>query len=213
MKLDTMTIAQLSELGDINPTLALAGKRILAPTLGYECFVDVLELDIDECIKIIEEDPGIRKKDGEDRLSAELIAMLRGRSYQATHDEKIGGHSDIVVKHPKGYLWLGEAKIHKDYNYLLKGFNQLCTRYARGTPDADRGAIIIYAFGKDVSAVITKWRKHLEEQSFENYSSSDCPIRGTLGFRSTHKHCSSGRSYRVRHVGVVLNFDPQDKSK
>ncbi|HDR9038880.1 TPA: hypothetical protein QDB07_006457 [Burkholderia vietnamiensis] len=213
MKLESLTVADLEGYDEINPELALVARRLLAPTRGYEVWSDVLELDLLQCIKMLEEDPQIRAKDGEDRLTAEIITMLRSRSYDASHDEKVGGHSDIVVRHAKGYLWLGEAKIHSTYDYLLQGFNQLCTRYSRGTPDSDRGSLIVYTRVQDVGAVIQKWRAHLGDQKIAEFVADDCPHRKEVGFRSKHKHDSSGRDYRVWHVGVVLHFDPKDKEK
>jgi len=211
MKLESLTIAQLRELGDINPELALVGRRLLAASQGYDEWVNVLEIDLLECIKMMEEDPKVREKDGEDRLTAELISMLRSRAYDSSHDEMIGGHSDIVVRHAKGYLWLGEAKVHGTYDYLLQGFHQLCTRYSRGTPDSDKGGLIIYARNQNVGSMIAKWRAHLPSAEVEGLQIDDCALRQQLGFRSTHKHGSSGRDYKVWHIGVVLHFDPKDK--
>ncbi|TAM51363.1 MAG: hypothetical protein EPN57_19175 [Paraburkholderia sp.] len=210
MKLESLTVAQLESLDDISPELALVGRRLLAASRGYDEWANVLELDLLECVKMLEEDPQVRKKDGEDRLTAELITMLRSRSYDASHDEKVGGHSDIVVRHAKGFLWLGEAKIHKDYDYLMRGFNQLCTRYSRGTPDADRGALIIYARVKNAAAVVAEWRARLTSAGVARLRQEDCKLRAEIGFRTTHEHESSGRDYKVWHVGVVLHFDPKD---
>jgi hypothetical protein len=210
MKLDSLTVAELQELDDINPELALVGRRLLAASRGYDEWVDVLELDLLACVRMLEEDPQVREKDGEDRLTAELITMLRSRSYDASHDEKVGGHSDIVIRHAKGFLWLGEAKIHKDYEYLMQGFNQLCTRYSRGTPEADRGGLIIYARVKNVGAMIAEWRTRLSSSGVAKFRHEDCTLRQQIGFRSTHEHDSSGRDYKVWHVGVVLHFDPKD---
>ncbi|WP_434716934.1 hypothetical protein P5X00_14585 [Paraburkholderia sp. A2RO-4L] len=210
MKLESLTVAQLQDLDEISPELALIGRRLLAASRGYDEWADVLELDLLECVKMLEEDPQVREKDGEDRLTAELITMLRSRSYDASHDEKVGGHSDIVVRHAKGFLWLGEAKIHKDYDYLMRGFNQLCTRYSRGTPDADRGGLIIYARVKNVASVVAEWRARLSSAGVAKLRQEDCKLRPQIGFRTTHEHDSSGRDYKVWHVGVVLHFDPKD---
>jgi len=213
MKLESLTIAQLRDLDEINPDLAFVARRLLAPAAGYEEWVNVLELDLLQCVKFLEEDPLIRRKDGEDRLTADLIGNLRSRAYDASHDEKVGGHADIVVRNPKGYLWLGEAKIHASYDYLLQGFNQLCTRYSRGTPEADRGALIIYTRVADVAAVVERWREYVKAQGITDFEAADCSIRKEHAFRSSHRHKSGGRPYRVWHLGVVLHCEPDDKKQ
>jgi hypothetical protein len=208
--IDSFTVSQLAGMDTIRPEYALCGRRLLANS--YDEFVSVLYEDLDECLAYIEEDPSLRQKDGEDRLTAEIIGMLRSRMYDAAHDEKIGGHSDIVVRHAKGYLWLGEAKIHSDYAYLAKGFNQLTTRYLPGTPTADRGALIVYVRGADCAKVVSKWRDRLRELSLPDYIEADCEKRLELAFFSSHKHEGSGRPVSVRHLAVKQFFDPKDRT-
>ncbi|MFM0060995.1 hypothetical protein PQR64_35815 [Paraburkholderia phytofirmans] len=211
MTLDSMSLADLQKLGAIRPEWALFADRFLVAS--YDEFVRVLYIDIDQCIAKIEEDPDVRSEDGEDRLTAELIAMLCSRMYDASHDEKIGGHSDIVVRHSAGYLWVGEAKIHSDYAYLEKGFNQLTTRYCPGTPNADQGALIAYVRVEDCAGVLAKWRTRLQGLSLPDYAEAKCDTRDDLAFFSTHKHAGSGRTMRVRHIAVKQHFDPKDRKE
>ncbi|WEY37752.1 hypothetical protein [Paraburkholderia sp. SUR17] len=205
----SLSLHDMKRLAMIRPEWGLLADRMLVAS--YAEFVTVLYRDIDQCVAKIEEDPHIRSKDGEDRLTAELIAMLCSRMYDASHDEKVGGHSDIVIRHPAGYLWVGEAKIHKDYAYLEKGFNQLTTRYLPGTPHADEGALIVYVRVADCAGVVSEWRERLSALVLPEYSDADCERRKELGFFSEHKHEGSGRKIRIRHIAVKQHHDPKDK--
>jgi hypothetical protein len=206
--IESLTLADLQKLEALRPDLANFADRVLVR--NYDDFVRVLYKDIDRCIAKIEEDPQIRRKDGEDRISAEIINVLNGMNYDASHDEKVGGHSDIVVRNLNGYLWLGEAKIHSDYAYLEKGFNQLCTRYSPGTPNADQGALIVYVRVQDCAAVMAEWRRRAAALGLPEYVESDCPARDSLAFYSSHKHEGAGRTVKVRHIAVKQYFNPKD---
>lgn len=206
---DSMSLADLKKLSVFRPEVGLFVDRLLIQS--YEDFVKVLYLDLDQCIARIEEDPDVRKQDGEDRLTAELINMMHSRTYDASHDEKIGGHSDIVIRHHLGYVWVGEAKIHGSYEYLEQGFNQLTTRYSPGTPNADQGAFIVYVRNRDCAAVMAKWRARLGELALPDYTDGECTVRQELGFYSTHRHEGSGRLMRVRHIAIKQHFDPKDR--
>jgi hypothetical protein len=178
---------------------------------SYDDFVKNVYSNLEDCINIIEEDAKVRSNDGEDRLSTEIITFFKGRGYLASRDEMIkGGHTDLVLK-KNNYKWLGEAKIHSGYDYLVKGFNQLCTRYSSGTENCAQGALIIYVRVKDAKSVIDNWKAKIQSEALPEYSEEDCEVRGKLSFYTTHKHVSSGLPYKVKHVAVVLHFDPKDK--
>jgi len=210
--LESLSLADFQQYRPLRPDLAQFADFVLVQT--YEDFVNVLYQCIDECIRKMQEDRAVRKKDDEDRLTQDLKLFLCAKGYQATHDEKYGGHCDLVVRHPhKPYVWLGEAKIHrKYYAWLKKGFNQLCTRYSCGTQDANQGGILIYVFQPKAEKILAEWKKRLSECQLENYSDENCPNRPNLAFFSTHCHKSSGSPYTVRHMAVVLHFDPQDRN-
>jgi hypothetical protein len=42
-----------------------------------------------------QENPELRRNDGEDRLTIEIVNVLRGMGYNAGHETKIGGHTDL----------------------------------------------------------------------------------------------------------------------
>ncbi|WP_276641346.1 hypothetical protein [Siccibacter turicensis] len=178
---------------------------------SYDSFIEMLYIDLEAVIKLLEQAAALRQNDGEDRLSSEIINILFGFGYQSSHDSFINGHSDIVVMYKK-YTWIGEAKIHKDYNYLLEGFKQLCTRYSSGSEDDNQGALIFYVKGNNALDVVKKWKTHLQKEKFEDLTFSDCTSRKSLSFFSTHKHDKSGLDYKVRHLAIILGFNPQDKS-
>lgn len=208
---ESFTLADLRNMRHFNPAFADMADFLLVASL--DSFTDLLIRHIDEWIAFAEEDPGVRASDGEDRLTIDLIGYLRGKGYDASHDEKIGGHSDVVVRHRNGYIWLGEAKIHKDYDWLSKGFSQLSTRYSPGTPNASKGGLLIFILNKDAESVMQNWRALLRSMSLTDFTDRDCGSkRGPFAFFSTHKHESSGLPYTIRHMGVVLHFDPKDRS-
>ncbi|MBD2793956.1 hypothetical protein ID852_09585 [Xenorhabdus sp. 42] len=209
MQLDeNITIAQLKilALGDRNTSDFLAHYLCNS----YEDFLKILYKDLDECIKFMEEDPKVRRDDTEDRLTTDIIHHFRVKGYQATHDEMIGGHVDIAIRY-RNYMWLGEAKIHSSYSYLMQGFNQLCTRYSSGDNHNCNGGLIIYIRNQDAASVIREWNDRLNESGLPEYISSECNVRKGLSFYTEHKHNRSGLPYRVRHMAVILGFDPQDR--
>ncbi|WP_052915367.1 hypothetical protein [Pseudomonas brassicacearum] len=208
--LDSLTIAQLRIMAPIIPGVGLFFDRLLANT--YEDFVNVLYKDLDAVLGGFQENPELLKKDGEDRLTIEIKRALRLLGYVATHDEKIGGHSDLVVRGKKdGFLWIGEAKIHSDYDYLYKGFQQLTTRYSTGDANQDCGGMLIYIKNNDAASVMAAWKAYLAKQPLENYTDAVCNERPNFVFFSVHKHDRSGTPFKVKHIGVILGFDPKDR--
>ncbi|ANJ93398.1 hypothetical protein [Serratia plymuthica] len=206
---DSVSISQLKFLAKGDKTTSLFLEQLLCTS--YDEFLNTLYKNLEECIEWMEEDPKVRLKDGEDRLTTDIIGFFRARGYQAGHDELIGGHTDLVIR-KEGYMWLGEAKIHSSYDYLKQGFEQLCSRYSSGTNNNKNGGLLIYIRNNDAASVITEWTQRLNDAALENYSYSPCGKRQGLSFYSTHKHARSGLPYRVRHLGIVLGFDPQDKN-
>jgi hypothetical protein len=190
---------------------------------SYDEFIEQLYQDIDSGIVNLEQnknyisDNGNQKSLSEDQISLILISFLNGKNYDASHDTNCNGHCDILIKKKnyanQDYFWLGEAKIHGSYNDIEKGFEQLCWRYSTGTTSASNGGVIIYIKTNDAANVIRTWRDRLATLNLPNYTNSDCNKRPQLAFYSTHKHESSGLDYRVRHMGVVLHFNPIDRKR
>jgi hypothetical protein len=210
ISLENFTIAQLRAMGPIVPGVGIFFDRLLANT--YDEFVNVLYRDIDSVLGGFQENPELLKADGEDRLTSEIKRCLKLLGYSATHDEKIGGHSDLVVRGKKdGFLWIGEAKIHAGYDYLYQGFQQLTTRYTTGDVNQDRGGMLIYIRNNDAASVMAAWKAHLAAKVLEGYAESNCSERPNFVFYSTHKHDRAGTPFKVKHIGVILGFDPKDR--
>lgn len=205
--LDSCTVADLQKLRPVRPDLADFADRLMI--VSYQDFINILYRDLDDCIQFVEEDPKVRLNDGEDRLTIELIGQLKRLGYAAAHDEMVGGHSDIVVRHFNKYLWVSEAKIHSSYEYLSGGFDQLTTRYLRGTVNASEGALLIYIRNADVASVVKTWEQKLIERKLTDFETQPCTTRGLLGFYNNHKHESSGLPVRIRHVGINLHWNPK----
>jgi HEAT repeat protein len=166
--------------------------------------------DLDKVISQIQENPELRQSDKEDRLTIDIVNQLRILGYEASHDSKIGGHVDIVVR-KSDFLWLGEAKKYNDNNSLWQGFRQLTTRYSIGDSNQENGGLLIYIFDEDASLIMEKWQNYLLEKRLPNYSFRPCKMR-RLAFISTHRHERSGQAFHVRHIPVMLHFAPKDKS-
>lgn len=208
-ELKGFTLEDLEKLSGYIPELANFPRRLLATT--YQDFVDVLYEDLESIIAEMQLNPELMKDDGEDRISLELKRTLNVLGYKATHDEKIGGHSDIAVRHRRNFLWIGEAKIHSGYDYLFQGFQQLCTRYSTGDEGQDCGGLLIYIKTNNAADVIKNWRADLQGRGLQDYSDYDNATRSTFVFNSIHKHDRSGTPFNVRHIGVILGFEPKDK--
>ncbi len=208
MSIENLSLLQLQEFEKHMPALAGFPSRVLAT--DYDDFIKILYCDIDRIIYQIEENPELRQDDKEDRLTIDIKNQLCCMGYNASHDSKVGGHADLVVK--KGnFLWIGEAKIHGAYEHLWEGFQQLNTRYSTGDFNQKDGGIFIYIRQKNASSILDKWKTHLVEKKLPNYTCEPCLIR-ELSFFSSHTHEGSGRDFKVRHMPVILYFQPQDKS-
>lgn len=210
--LDGMTLGQLKFFAEQFGLAGVAGSIRRATASTYEQFTDTLYDDLNEIVLNFQENPELRKKDGEDRLTIEIVNVLRGMGYNAGHETKIGGHTDICVRGKNNYLWIGEAKIHSGYNYLFQGFQQLCTRYATGDANQNSGGLIIYIKkNKNSSNVIDTWRKRLVGYGLDGLQINSSSRRPGFEFDSMHLLERTGMPFKVKHIGISLFFDPKDK--
>lgn len=146
----------------------------------------------------------------EDELTLEICEMLSMGGFQATHDEDVGGHCDIVIRGKDLFLWLAEAKKHDSYDWLDKGFQQLSTRYSTGKNGQDNGEVLIYCYVRDAKAMLDKWRSELQERN-PPVKTSTSHNGDQLIFHSIHKHASTGLDFFVRHKAVALYWSPKDR--
>ena len=125
--------------------------------------------------------------------------------YDANHDTKIGGHTDISVR-KNNFLWIGEAKKYSGYAYIFKGFLQLFTRYSNS--NHEDGALIIYMYKENTLAIIKKWKIYLRrvcQQVFnQNLEVEESKIRKEICFDSIHTHIGSGLKYRITAVALSM---------
>ncbi|MGL3104850.1 hypothetical protein [Bradyrhizobium sp. BR 1432] len=149
-----------------------------------------------------------RQGRGEDALSIDIVTDLKALGFQASHDTQYGGHCDIIIEARDGFLWIGEAKIHDSYDWLLKGFQQLDTRYSTGLPGQDAGGMIIYFFGQNLLGMMKKWCERLSEAR-PDVEISQCAANPLI-LNTHHVHKGSGLPFRVRHTPINLYFKPED---
>ena len=163
----------------------------------------ILEYSYDSLI----EDSHLNQAQSEDELSVQIVRQLKCHSIEANHDTQTRGHRDIHVRGKDHFLWIGEAKIHKDYEWLNKGFKQLSTRYATGAYGQDRGEIIIYCRTQRPTETLATWRDRLTELHPE-VTVYDDQIPTRSWFRSKH-HCkTSGTLFHIRHRILGMNWKP-----
>lgn len=73
-----------------------------------------------------------------------LANMFCAAGIGARHDQHVNGHCDLVISASGNFMWLGEAKVHSSYDWLVKGFGQLSTRCGTAMVGRDCGELIIY---------------------------------------------------------------------
>ena len=131
---------------------------------------------------------------------------------------QINGEVDLVATHGE-LKWILEAKIFNSYVSAIEGMLQLSTRYSIGDEKNSHGAVLLYVKSGDLYGKLNVLRGRYSEgisdtngqPILENLECKDCDL-GVLSFITTHKHYASGLPFTVRHRGVSLLFDPQDKS-
>jgi hypothetical protein len=209
---------------DDNAPISWAALEFLAKSMGqdalarqikrttvseYDQFIDILYADIDAIVHELQLNPELRKDDDEDRLSIEIKGNLTHLGYGAAHESKIGGHTDLSVQY-KGFIWIGEAKINRDYEHIFQGFQQLTTRYATGDEGQCKGGLVIYIKSNNSKQVMDRWRANLNKRGITDLEFVESSIRPDHIFFTRHTHERSGRPFTTRHVGVILGFDPKD---
>ncbi|MFD1791492.1 hypothetical protein ACFSE0_07555 [Ochrobactrum teleogrylli] len=173
----------------------------------HEEIQNLIEDGIDWAALQLTENAHLNQELGEDKITIDIVNMLKSLNFDAAHDTQIGGHCDIVVRAKNDFLWIGEAKVHSNYNWLHKGMAQLSTRYSTGVQGQDCGEILVYTYAPRLDKILAEWRDRVAE-SVEEISIEDLD-RDRLIFRTTHPHVRTGRPFRVRHKGISLHFDPK----
>lgn len=200
----TLRDLQLLVYGNTAQTISLA----LITASSADDILQQVNPAIDHILSEFSRTPKERQGRTEDGLTIDVVTSLKNLGFQASHDTTTGGHCDIVIEGRFDFLWLGEAKIHSTYDWLLQGFNQLDSRYATAAKDQDNGGMIIYHYKSRTDLVMDKWAIHLAGKRPDVQIESRNP--GDLVMYTSHIHRRTGRVYRVRHVIVSLYWEPEN---
>lgn len=169
-----------------------------------EALESILEFTYDQLV----ENRHLNYEHSEDALSAQIISQLKMVGIEADHDTQVGGHCDILVRSKDHFLWIGEAKIHRDYNWLTDGFKQLSTRYSTGSYGQCNAEVIIYCRNKKASEVLKNWQVKMQA-TFPDVTLLEDNINKRLWFRTAHIHEVSGNPFITRHRIIQLYYNPQ----
>jgi len=178
---------------------------------NYEEFVSILYNDIDKIVTGMERNSELRQEESEDHLTIQVKENLHHMGYNSVHDEKIGGHCDLVIK-KYDWLWIGEAKIFdsRGYTWLHDGFQQLTTRYSTGGYKNSQGGMLIYIRKANAKKIMEKWKTHLIDNNKDaNDLNAFDFLENSLTFYSEHSHQRTGLAFKVRHIPFCLHFDPK----
>lgn len=208
MRLSEDSFAFMAALALTDPQTERFFDRSLAQT--YEQFIDVLYRDIDRVLQKVQERKQIFCDKNEDEITMYICDLLDFVGYQCSHDTKMGGHIDIVIRgKQESFLWLGEAKRDNGPAWIGSGFEQLCSRYSTGGNNQQHGGILVYIQGKDAATIFNNWRNHLPTLTqYSDLQISECSRTPATAFVSTHLHETSGLPYEVRHMSVALFHSP-----
>ncbi len=201
-----LTLRDLMLIADSqsSPALKIQLERVASNT--YEGKLSCLRRAVDYLALEISKTPQNSYKLSEDELTDKLILGLKSMGYQASHDTQYGGHCDIVVEERNDFLWIAEAKIHGSYDWLMKGFQQLTTRYATGLKNQNNGELIIYIKQENIKNIMDKWRDFLST-SIPSISISESKS-GDFHFSSSHTIERTGTAFGVRHLPISVYFKP-----
>jgi hypothetical protein len=148
----------------------------------------------------------------EEALRSRLLLMLKPLGYVASAETKAGGGStDILVQCEKLDLrWIGECKVHSNYDALAEGILQLHTRYAAGRhPDT---GFLVFCFAKKAKMVMERWQEYIRNEKLCGLNGEFRDGDRELCFWSDHEHEGSGLPLRTKHIVAPLWYKPQDKS-
>lgn len=173
------------------------------PNDGEE-FLRRLYKEMKRIVDYLESTAQDKQEDSEDKITRYVVGLLHQTGYQATHDQDQKGRTDLIVW-IGDFKWLSEAKLHKDYDWLFHGLQQLQT-YATGREEGY--GLLIYIRGQNARAVMEEWRTRLGGSS-DSYLKSIEDGNEALTFWSTHEHQGSGADMNTKHIGVSIYYGSQ----
>ncbi|MEP6483354.1 MAG: hypothetical protein ABJB01_02810 [Rudaea sp.] len=189
------------------------GAFLLAPYKGlsYTQFIELVEQGLLYSTAQIWANPKFYVELNEDQITHYICSALDCLGFDASFNSFQGGHCDVTVKIAFGYVWLGEAKIDHDYEWLNKGYHQLTTRYSTGQVNQNNGGMLIYCKKPRIDTIMEKWKIRLEEGA-PGVTLTDWP-ESASAFYSVAKHERTGADFRVLHLPISIYFNPKDKAK
>ncbi|MFB7146088.1 hypothetical protein ACWGMK_13270 [Agrobacterium deltaense] len=162
-----------------------------------------LETILEHCYDSLVSDRQLSQNFNEDALTTQIVRQLQLIKVEATHDTRTGGHCDIHVTGADRFLWIAEAKIHRDFGWLQKGFAQISTRYGVAGYGRDHGEILIYCRVKEARKILEEWKNRLITARKDVNLVEDLKSPN-LHFRTCHQCATSGLPFYIRHRIVPL---------
>lgn len=211
MSLDTLkelSVSGLLALENQIPAIKGLNERLLID--GYDSFVEAVINEVENCVRLLQENPELHFTQTEDQITIQIRNMLVMRNYDAEHDVKHGGHVDLKVK-LNDYVFILEAKIYSSYSYLWEGWLQLTTRYASGDFNNKKNAILIYIQEQpNARQIMERWAQYIKSQN--PCATITHRKEGKLPIISKHILDKTGLEFEIFHIPVMLYFKPEDKS-
>lgn len=181
-------------------------------TESYPAFCELVERGVEWSFARLAENPKDSSSMSENALTSVVVAHLRGMAFDVAFDATVGGHCDLVVTYGTRYMWLGEAKIYSGYSWLLKGYLQLTTRYARGEEGADRGGLLIYMKEGDLPKTMANWQASISAVKSKRNGAAISVVASPsppAAFASTQAHYRTGRDFTVKHLPLSIVWEPE----
>lgn len=182
---------------------------------SYDEFSDLVEMalnySIGELVKsknIINPAGTTKSRMDEDQITLMISNPLKAMCFDISHSKNVGGNCDVLIEGYLEMMWIGEAKIYTDYTKLMGGFQQLCDRYSTGMPNQNRGGMLIYFFGGQISDVMQNWRSYLVDAR-EKLVADDlaAPFQH---LRTREPHGATSIDLNILHFAVPLMHEPTD---
>ncbi len=202
---------------EFNPSAPLALKSVLLKgrSVSYEDFLRFIYEVLDHSVYYMQKNSRNYRELDEVALTNILIKDFHVLGINALPEVDNNGHCDITIEiKEKRWIWLGEAKIHKDYDYLHKGLNQLLKRYSVGDEFQDHGGVIIYIKQAKGAKIVKEWRERIIKERKDCENTCNCDTRPDCSFTSFHpEHEKTGLPFYVKHIGILMHYHPDDDNR
>ncbi len=203
-----MNLRRILHVSKVNPKLQTLVDLDLC--YNYDLFIHSLYSLFERIVSDIQDDAHIYSKyEDEDLITSVILKSLTTAGIQASHDKSTRGNPDLVIE-VKDYKWLGEAKIYRKLEDPAEGFLQLATRYLVARKNQNKGGLFLYIYRPKAKDLMNDWSKKLMSMEFEELKINQ--EKDDLCFYSSHTDETSGLHCEIKHIPVMLNFDPKDKS-